>query len=178
MRDLARRIDAGCDIYLKVSGALINAVAMVMFCVMLAVNGYNIFMRSVFDLGTMWHQEVSIMAAFWIYFGAYALIAKDDGYVSVEFLFERLAAPVRRWLYVLISLLVIAFHGFLLHLIMITFEVVSIYETPILAWPEAVYYVPLAIGTADIIVTECIHIVRNLAFPDRPRPKRLPATAA
>jgi hypothetical protein len=45
---------------------------------------------------------------------------------------------------------------------------ISIYQTPILEWPEFIYYIPLAVGTFDIIVTEVMYFLRALAWPDRP----------
>lgn len=177
MKDLVRRLDPALDSYLRVSGAVMNGIAMAMFAVMLVANGYNIALRSLADRGIMWHQEVSLMAAFWIYFGAYSLLAKEDGYIRVEFVVDRLAPRLQAWILLSIHVLVVAFHVILLVLCIVTFRVVSGYETPILQWPEGIYYVPLAVGTADIVATEVILLARLIAFPDRPRPKGAPPLA-
>ena len=169
MRELVARFDHGFEIYLKTSGFLLNGIAIVMFCVMLGANAYNIFLRSVLGAGIMWHQEISIMAAFWIYFAAYGLLSKEEGYISVEFLFDRLAPRAQRLALIGIRFAVIAFHVIMFRYCLITFEVVSIYETPILEWPEFVYYIPLAVGTFDIILTESVYLLRFLAFPERAR---------
>ena len=63
---------------------------------------------------------------------------------------------------------IIAFHVTLFIFCIKTFKLISIYETPILQWPEFLYYIPLAVGTFDIIVTEVIHLLRTLAFPEQP----------
>ncbi len=169
MRSLIERLDPAFTLYIRVTGFTLNGIAMVMFVVMLGANAYNILLRGAFNQGIMWHQEISIMAAFWIYFAAYALLSKEDGFIRVEFLVDRLPPRVQRVAAILIAAAVITFHVILLRLCVITLEVVSIYETPILEWPEYIYYIPLTVGTADIIVTECIHLLRSLAFPDRPR---------
>lgn len=176
MRSLIERCDPAFTRYLAVTGSVLNAIAVVMFVVMLAANAYNIFLRTVLGQGIMWHQEISIMAAFWIYFAAYALLSKEDGFIRVEFLVDRFSKAARRIASIIIAVAVIAFHVILFRLCLVTLEVVSIYETPILEWPEYIYYIPLTVGTADIVVTECILLVRALAFPDRPRPR--PSVAA
>ena len=138
MRGIVGRLDAVFEAYLKTSGFLLNWNAIVMFCVMLGANSYNMFMRTVFNEGTMWHQEVSIMAAFWIYFAAYGLLSKEDGFIRVEFVVERLPAEVQHWVLVLVRLAVITFHTILFIYCVNTFKLIGIYETPILQWPEYV----------------------------------------
>lgn len=167
MRELVGRLDTVFDAYLKTSGFLLNWNAIVMFCVMLGANSYNMFMRTVFDQGTMWHQEVSIMAAFWIYFAAYGLLSKEDGFIRVEFVVEQLPPGVQYWVFALVRLIVIAFHAILFIFCVNTFKLIGIYETPILQWPEYVLYIPLSVGTFDIVVTEMIHLLRSLAYPER-----------
>ena len=168
MRKLVGRLNGSFDVYLKTSGFLLNWIALVMFCVMLGVNSYNIFIRTVFERGTMWHHEISIMAAFWIYFAAYGLLSKEDGFIRVEFMVERFAPRVRRWNHILVRLTIITFHVTLLVFCITTYKMVSYFETIYLQWPEYLYYIPLTVGTFDIVVTETIHLLRSLAYPDRP----------
>ncbi len=178
MRALVRRLDGAFDFYLKTSGFLLNWNAIAMFCVMLGANAYNIFGRTLFDQGVMWHQEISIMAAFWIYFAAYGLLSKEDGFIRVEFLVERLSPRLQRAVSHFMRIVVIAFHVTLFVFCVKTFKLISIYQTPILEWPEFIYYIPLAVGTFDIIVTEVIHFLRSLAWPDRPPVKAAPPPIA
>ena len=168
MREFVGRLDGAFDVYLKTSGFLLNWNAIVMFCVMLGANSYNIFMRTVFERGTVWHQEVSIMAAFWIYFAAYGLLSKEDSFIRVEFVVEQFPPRVQYWVFVLVRLVIITFHIILFFICINLFKVIAIYETAILQWPEYVFYIPLTVGTFDIIVTEVIHLLRTLAFPERP----------
>ena len=168
LRKLVARLDGSFDVYLKTSGFLLNWIAIFMFCVMLGANSYNIFMRSVFERGTMWHQEISIMAAFWIYFAAYGLLSKEDGFIRVEFVVDQFPPRVRLWNYNLVRLAVIVFHVSLLVFSINTYKMVSYFETQYLEWPEFIIYIPLTVGTFDIAVTETIHLLRSLAYPDRP----------
>lgn len=168
MRKLVDRLDSAFDVYLKASGFFLNWMAISMFCVMLGANSYNIFTRAVLEKGTMWHQEISIMAAFWIYFAAYGLLSKEDGFIRVEFVVDRFPPRIRRWNHVLTRLIVISFHVSLLVFSINTYKMVSYFETQYLEWPEYIIYIPLTVGTFDIVVTETIHFLRSLADPDRP----------
>lgn len=164
MRPSAARIDAAFAAYIEGSRILFTAIAFLMFVVMLAANAWNIVLRAVAAQGITWHQEVSILAAFWIYFGAYALIAKRDAYIRVAFVVDRLPEAAQRAVALLVQLIVIAFHLMVLKLCLATLRMVSIYETPILQWPEYLFYVPLAVGTADIVLTEVIRLLRALVL--------------
>lgn len=168
MRKLVGLLNGSFDVYLKTSGFLLNWNGIFMFCVMLGANSYNIFMRSVFERGTLWHQEISIMAAFWIYFAAYGLLSKEDGFIRVEFVVDQFPPRVRRWNYNLVRLAVIVFHVSLLVFSIKTYKMVSYFETQYLEWPEFITYIPLTVGTFDIVVTETIYLLRSLAYPDRP----------
>jgi TRAP-type C4-dicarboxylate transport system permease small subunit len=81
---------------------------------------------------------------------------------------EKFAPSTQYWIFVAVRLVIIAFHVILFVFCIKTFKLITIYETPILQWPEYLYYIPLVVGTFDIIVTEIIHLLRNLAFPERP----------
>ena len=72
--------------YSRVSRVRILATAMFMFALMVGVNAVNIGLRAFHQGDIQWVQELSILAAMWVYFAAYALIAKEDGYVRIEFL--------------------------------------------------------------------------------------------
>ena len=139
-----------------------------MFCIMLGVNSYNIFIRSVFERGTMWHHEISIMAAFWIYFAAYGLLSKEDGFIRVEFVVDQFPQRLERWNHILVRLMIITFHVSVLIISISTYKLISNFETMYLQWPEFIYYIPLTVGTFDIVVTETIYLLRSLAYPDRP----------
>ncbi len=116
VKALVSKLDPAFRIYLATSAFLLNWIAVAMFCVMLAVNAWNIYLRSVHGQGIMWHQEVSLMAAFWVYFAAYGLLSKEDAFVRVEALYRALPRGSRFLALVGVRLLTIGFHGVLLWL--------------------------------------------------------------
>src|SRR5258708_21534357 len=136
---------------------------MLMFVLMIAVNAVNIGIRSL-NLGDIqWVQEISILAAMWVYFAAYALIAKEDGYVRIEFLADALPRPVSRALQVFARLATIVFQATVFVFTLWALKVVAMFETNVLQWPEALFYIPLLVGSGDIVITEVIHMARTLA---------------
>ena len=149
--------------YLVVSRWLLLVVCCAMLVVMVGANAYNLAIRPFAERGIMWHQEISILAAMWVYFAAYALTSKDDTYVRIEFIVDRLGAVWRPALILASHLVTIAFHGFALVVTLDALKVVRFSETHVLELPETLFYLPLVIGSADIVITETIHLVRGWA---------------
>jgi TRAP-type C4-dicarboxylate transport system permease small subunit len=149
--------------YLTVSRVVILTAATLMFVLMIAVNAVNITMRAL-NLGDIqWAQEVSILAAMWVYFAAYALIAKEDGYIRIEFIADMFPFPVGRTLQMFARIATIVFHATVFVFTFWALKVVAMFETNVLQWPEFLFYVPLLVGAGDIVITEVIHLMRTLA---------------
>jgi TRAP-type C4-dicarboxylate transport system permease small subunit len=129
---------------------------------MVAINAAEIGYRFLYHRSLNWVQELSIVIAMTLYFLVYSLIAKDREYIRIE-LFTRLLEPrVRERLDIAIRLVVLAFHGMVVWYAVKTTKFAAIFETPVLGWPEAVFYAPIAIGCADIVVTELIYLRESL----------------
>jgi TRAP-type C4-dicarboxylate transport system permease small subunit len=135
---------------------------------MLAINTAEIVHRFVFTRGINWVQELSIMLAMVLYFLAYSLIAKEREYIRVE-LFARLLGPRgRRRLSIATRLVVLVFQAMVAWYAWRTAKFAALFETPVLSWPEWVFYAPVAIGCADIVITEAIFLVRQLRGVEQP----------
>jgi len=78
-------VDAILRVYLDLSRRIVIAVSCAMFAFMVAINGLEIVGRGFFSISFSWVQEVSILGAMWVYFFAYALIAKNEEYIRVDF---------------------------------------------------------------------------------------------
>lgn len=158
-QDTADRIS---DLYLKLSRFLVQAVSVGMFAVMVVVNGLEITSRALFGTSFSWVQEISILAAMWVYFFAYALIAKSDEYIRVDFLVRHLPPAANRWLEVTTRLAIIAFHVVVFWFGVETFRFLSLFTTSVLDWPESLFVLPIVLGSADILLTEIIRLRRIL----------------
>jgi len=129
---------------------------------MVAINAAEIAYRFTFIRGLNWVQELSIILAMTLYFLVYALIAKERAYIRIE-LFARMLGPDgRRRLSIATRVVVLVFQGMLVWYAAKTTKFAALFETSVLAWPEWVFYAPLAIGCADIVLTELIYLVWQL----------------
>ena len=129
---------------------------------MVAINTAEIAYRFIYTRGLNWVQELSIVLAMVLYFLAYALIAKDREYIRVE-LFARSLGPVaRRRLSIATRLVVLVFQAMVAWFAWKTARFAALFETPVLGWSEWVFYAPIAVGCADIVVTELLFLVRQL----------------
>lgn len=129
---------------------------------MVAINAAEIFYRFLYSRSLNWVQELSIVIAMVLYFLVYALISKDREYIRIELFTRMLAPPARERLEIAIRLLVLVFHVMVVWYAIKTTKFAALFETPVLGWPEAVFYVPIAVGCADIVVTELIYLRESL----------------
>ena len=152
--------------YLRWSGAAVKLTAVLVLAAMVAINAAEIAYRFLFTGGLNWVQELSIILAMTLYFLAYAVIAKDREYIRIE-LFARLLAPrARRGLAVAVRLTVLVFQAMVAWYAAKTTQFAAIFETPVLGWTESVLYAPLAVGCADIVLTELIYLFWQLRGVD------------
>src|ERR1700722_15078525 len=86
-------MDRAFEVYLRLSTWLVRVVAMAMIIAMTGVSALEIGARAFFGISLAWAQELSILAAMWVYFFAYAMVAKRHDYIRVEFLAARLPPP-------------------------------------------------------------------------------------
>ena len=129
---------------------------------MVAINTAEIGHRLAFIRGLNWVQELSLILAMTLYFFVYALIAKDREYIRIDLLPRLFGPRGKRALAVAVRLVVLVFQGMLAWYAVRTTQFAAIFETHILGWGEWVYYLPLAVGCADIVLTELIYLVWQL----------------
>ncbi len=148
--------------YFRYSRAAVQAIAVLVLAAMVAINSAEIFYRVLFTRGINWVQELSVILAMTLYFLTYALIAKDREYIRIDLVNRVLPPRVQHGLAVAIRLVVLAFHVMLAWYAVKALKFTAMFETPVLSWPEYVFYLPLALGCTDIVVTELIYLVWQL----------------
>jgi TRAP-type C4-dicarboxylate transport system permease small subunit len=136
---------------------------------MVAINSAEIAYRFSFSRGLNWVQELSIILAMVLYFFAYALIAKDREYIRIELLARGLGPPARRRLSMATRVVVVAFHALIVWYAIKTARFAALFETPVLGWSEWVFFAPIALGCADILVTEVLYLYWQLRGTEPPR---------
>src|SRR5262245_11933700 len=169
-------VDAILRAYLDLSRRIVTAVSCAMFAFMVAINGLEIVGRGFLSVSFSWVQEVSILGAMWIYFFAYALIAKNEEYIRVDFAAQLLPESGRYAIDVFARLVTIFFQGLVAWFAVETYQFLGMFTTSVLIWPESLFVLPILIGAADILITELIHLYWTLTRRPIPAPQPVPAT--
>ncbi len=159
-------LHAAAQTYLRWSRAAVLAVAVLVLATMVAINSAEILHRVAVTRGLNWVQELSVILAMTLYFLTYTLIAKDREYIRIELVAKALPPGGQHALAVAVRLVVMAFHLTLAWYAVRAVKFNAAFETPVLSWPEYVFYVPLALGCADIVLTEAIYLVWQLQGVD------------
>ena len=149
--------------YIVWSRRVVLSVSILMLSIMVAAHTLEITVRAAENASVSWVQEVSILAAMWVYFFAYALIAKDDQYIRVEFFTMRLRPALRWHVELFACCITVAFHATILWFGVETYKFLGLFKTSVLDWPESLFVLPLVLGAADIVVTEIIRLYAHLA---------------
>ena len=162
-------LDRALRLYLAGTKRIVLTVSIAMLVLMVAINGLEIGGRGLFQRSFTWVQEVSIIAAMWVYFFAYGLIAKDEEYIRVDVVADLLGPRARRAVTIAARIATIAFHAIVLWFAIETFRFLGLFRTTVLDWPESLFVLPILLGAADILVTETIHLHWTLAGRAPPR---------
>jgi TRAP-type C4-dicarboxylate transport system permease small subunit len=165
-------VDVALRAYLDWSRKIVIAVSCTMFAFMVAINGLEIGGRGVFSVSFSWVQEVSILCAMWIYFFAYALIAKNEEYIRVDFAAQFLPESWRYAVDLFARVVTIVFQGLVAWFAVETYRFLGMFTTSVLIWPESLFVLPILIGAVDILITELIHLYWQITRrpPSDPRP--------
>src|SRR5882724_5601254 len=157
-----RPLDTVLRAYLRLSKAVVLVVAIAMLALMLAVDSLEIVGRGLFGRSFNWVQEGAVLAAMWVYFFAYGLIAKDEEYIRVDFFASRLGVRAQAAVGLLARVLTITFHATVLWFAVETYRFLGLFTTPVLDWSESLFVLPLLLGAGDITITELIHLYWHL----------------
>ena len=116
------------EAYLRASGVAVQAVSIIVLALMVVINATNITCRAVLGVDLEWTQEVSVIAAMVIYFFSFALIAKTNSDIRVEFIVAMLPRSWQRWLGIVSRLAVLGFQAAVLWLAINTLGFVSMFQ--------------------------------------------------
>jgi TRAP-type transport system small permease protein len=159
----ASPFDRFCNLYLRWSLLAVKVIAVSVLGAMVAMNAIEILSRAVWNVSLNWVQELSVVVAMTLYFLGYALVAKEQAYLAIGTLGRSLPPTLARGLGLLLNAGVLVFHAAVAVLAFRILPFVGMFDTPILNLPETVYILPIAIGCADIAVTETIFLIRRIA---------------
>ena len=143
--------------YLRISTSVVQTATIAALAAMALINVLEIVWRLIRGGGLNWVQELSVILAMIVYFLAYSLIAKREDYIRVEALIRRCSPEGRQRLDRFARLAVLAFQAFVFVFTIKTMRFVAAFETSVLSLPEWIFFAPLVLASADIVVTEAIY---------------------
>ena len=155
-------LDRAGDAYLRASARVVQAGSVLALGAMVAINAVNIVSRGVFHADMEWTQEISVLLAMVVYFFSFALISKLNSDIRIDFVVHMLPLAWHRPLGLLSRFLVFAFQAVVLWCAIVTLGFVRIFRTPVLELSEALFFVPVIAGAADIMLTELIYLHRQV----------------
>lgn len=156
-------LDRAADAYLRWSLVAIKMITVAVLAAMVLMNALEIVARAGWGRSFNWVQELSVVVAMTLYFLGYALVAKEQAYIAIGTLGRALPVGLSRALAILVNAAVLIFHALVAVLAFRILPFVGLFDTPILGLPETVYILPIAVGCADVAITETIFLARRLA---------------
>ncbi|MBV8911705.1 MAG: TRAP transporter small permease [Acetobacteraceae bacterium] len=154
-------LDRASDAYLRISNRVVQAGSVLALGAMVAINAVNIVSRGAIHVDMEWTQEISVLLAMVIYFFSFALISKQNSEIRIDFIVHALPPAWQRALGLLSRCSVFAFQAVVLWCAIMTLGFVRIFRTPVLELSEALFFIPVIAGAADILITELIYLRRQ-----------------
>jgi TRAP-type C4-dicarboxylate transport system permease small subunit len=155
--------EALASAYLRWSGFALGVFSVTVVAAMTIINAVNIFSRALFGIDFEWTQELLMICAMGLYFLSIALITKGNADIRIDAVLRVLPRGWQSAFGVLARLSALVFQCCVLWFAIDTIGFVSVFRTPVLEISEAVFFVPVIAGAADMAITEAIYLTRQLA---------------
>jgi len=149
--------------YLRWSGFSLRVFSVTVVATMTIINAVNITSRALFGVDFEWTQELLMICAMGLYFLSVALITKANGDIRIDAVLRVLPHGWQSAFGVLARLSALAFQCCVLWFAIDTIGFVSVFRTPVLEISEAVFFVPVIAGAADMAITEAIYLTRQFS---------------
>jgi TRAP-type C4-dicarboxylate transport system permease small subunit len=156
-------VEAFASTYLRWSGLVLRAFSVAVVAAMTIINAVNIASRAFFGVDFEWTQELLMICAMGLYFLSIALITKANGDIRIDAVLRVLPPGWQGAFGTLARLSALAFQCCVLWFAINTIGFVSVFRTPVLEISEAVFFVPVIAGAADMAITEAIYLTRQLS---------------
>lgn len=161
-------MDKAARSYLRYSDFVVKIVSALALFAMTIVSALDVTWRGLFGVSVAWAQEVCILIAMWVYFFAYALIAKRHEYIRVELLFGVMPPAMQKVVALFCRLCVLAFFILVFGFAVKQVGFLSLFRTSVLEVPEYLMVLPIVFGAADIVLTELIFLSFQLRGEPEP----------
>ena len=160
---------------LEASATACRVAAMLLLALMCALVVGQVIGRNLFDTGMPWADELSRFCGVAIVFLCIPLLALRGQHVAVDMVPMMLPDRYRRWVSLVVELLVLGFAGLALWALYAFLGRAWKFATPTLGIPNWVFYAPAIIGFALLAVVTMTRLAALLSGrPLEPSDKALP----
>ena len=127
-----------------------------------AIVGWQVFGRYVLNDSPTWTESLALVLILYVTLLGAAVGVRDAGHIGMESLLVLVPEEPRRWLEILVHVLVGVFGGFMVWNGWVLGASVASYKIANIALSEGVRYVPLVISGALIVLFSIEHVVALL----------------
>ncbi len=147
---------------------LLDKLTIALLLLLNVVVGLQVFSRYVLNHSLYWSEEVARYLFIYLVFLGAAIVLRRNGHIQVSFFVERLPAPLRRTVAVLVDLLLLWFVGVVsVQSVRLALMVWTV-PTAALEIPWTIVYLGIVCGTAAMTVGVVGSLYSRLRRTDRP----------
>jgi TRAP-type C4-dicarboxylate transport system permease small subunit len=135
----------------------------VLVTLMVAVESYEISLRTITGDTPSWSKELVLLSMVWMGCLGAAVLHRERGHITLEFLVDRLASGPRKWIMLLVDAAILAFSLFLAVAGSIVVSEFLNQSLPGTRMPVGVSYLPLPVTGLLLSLSAAEHILAGLS---------------
>jgi TRAP-type C4-dicarboxylate transport system permease small subunit len=129
-----------------------EVVTSVLLVAVIAINGMEVFTRTVLDYSFSWIYEINLLAANWIYFIGICLVYYHNGDITVEVLDRFMSRKLLGRYRVLVNAVIVALMCVLIYYGGVLLAIQSRTKTLGLGVPNHLFSMPVVIGAVSMVL--------------------------
>ncbi len=149
---------AGCRRFLFLVGKVEITIAIAGLVVTVALSASQALLRYAFGTSLWWAGEIIQYAVFASYFLGISYVFKTRQYILIEFVSRQAPLKLQLVFYCIAQVLAVVFAGGTVWLLYLFLPTLLNMQTPVLGLPAFILPIPLAVGSAMVVVTSLYYL--------------------
>ena len=141
---------------------VIRWLTVILLTVMVVIGSLEISMRTFSDYTPAWAKEVVLIAMVWMGCLGAAVLHRERGHITVEFLVDRYLPRLKRAVMIGVDFLILAFSCFIIYSGLAVSRELMGQVRPGTNLPVGLSYLPLAVTGGLLLLTSLEHILAGL----------------
>jgi len=138
-------------------------VTVILVTLMVAVESYEISLRTITGDTPSWSKELVLLSMVWMGCLGAAVLHRERGHITLEFLVDRLAPGPRKWIMLAVDAAILAFSVFLVAAGSVVVSEFLNQSLPGTRMPVGVSYLPLPITGLLLSLSAVEHILSGIS---------------